>query len=47
MKWIGAHDLQVLRGKVGISNSRMELVPLASMVLRELVETFKPKARTF
>ena len=43
VKWIGDHELQALRAKVGISNSRMELVPLASMVLRELVETFKPK----
>ena len=43
VRWIGQHDLQALRGRVGISNSRMELVPLASMVLRELVETFKPK----
>ncbi len=43
VRWIGQHDLQALRGRIGISNSRMELVPLASMVLRELVETFKPK----
>ncbi|MBA4492665.1 Ppx/GppA family phosphatase [Paracoccus sp. S1E-3] len=43
VRWIGDHDLQTLRAKTGISNSRMELVPLASMVLRELVETFRPK----
>ncbi|NHF73829.1 Ppx/GppA family phosphatase [Paracoccus xiamenensis] len=43
VKWIDKHDLQALRSRVGISSSRMELVPLASLVLRELVETFKPK----
>ncbi|MFD1795554.1 Ppx/GppA family phosphatase [Paracoccus aurantiacus] len=43
VEWIADHDLQKLRSKVGISNSRMELVPLASLVLRELVDTFKPK----
>ncbi len=41
--WIAANDLQSLRSRVGISNSRMELVPLASLVLRELVATFGPK----
>ncbi|TKW66956.1 MAG: Ppx/GppA family phosphatase [Paracoccus denitrificans] len=43
VEWIAGHDLQKLRSKVGISNSRMELVPLASMVLRELVDAFKPQ----
>ena len=43
VKWIAENDLQALRTKVGISGSRIELVPLASMVLRQLVETFKPK----
>lgn len=41
-KWIEAHDLNELRGRVGISNSRMELVPLAIQVLLQLVDTFKP-----
>ena len=40
--WIAEHDLNQLRGRVGISSSRMELVPLASRVLSELVSTFKP-----
>jgi exopolyphosphatase/guanosine-5'-triphosphate,3'-diphosphate pyrophosphatase len=40
--WIAANDLNDLRGRVGISSSRMELVPLASRVLSELVETFQP-----
>lgn len=41
--WIAENDLNDLRGRVGISSSRMELVPLASQVLAELVDTFKPK----
>ncbi|SDE87066.1 exopolyphosphatase / guanosine-5'-triphosphate,3'-diphosphate pyrophosphatase [Paracoccus isoporae] len=41
--WINKSDLQALRSRVGVSNSRMELVPLASLVLRQLVETFQPK----
>lgn len=41
--WIGRHDLNELRAKVGISSSRMELVPLASMILQELVATFGPQ----
>ena len=41
--WIASNDLGELRGRVGISSSRMELVPLASQVLSELVDTFAPK----
>ncbi|MFV0386149.1 Ppx/GppA family phosphatase [Paracoccus sp. (in: a-proteobacteria)] len=40
--WIADGDLNQLRGQVGISSSRMELVPLATQVLLELLETFKP-----
>lgn len=40
--YIAANDMNDLRGKLGISSSRMELVPLASQVLSELVATFKP-----
>ncbi|WP_134679367.1 Ppx/GppA family phosphatase [Paracoccus ravus] len=40
--WIAKQDLGQLRGKLGISSSRMELVPLASQVLRELVKAFAP-----
>ncbi|WP_439332074.1 Ppx/GppA family phosphatase [Paracoccus salsus] len=40
--YISGNDLGELRGRVGISASRMELVPLASQVLSELVSTFKP-----
>lgn len=41
--WIAAGDLNELRGRVGISSSRMDLVPLASQVLSELVATFAPE----
>ncbi|MDB6180167.1 Ppx/GppA family phosphatase [Paracoccus fistulariae] len=41
-EWIRANDINDLRGRVGISSSRMELVPLASLVLEQLVDTFKP-----
>ncbi len=40
--WIADNDLNVLRDRVGISSSRMELVPLASQVLLQLVKTFAP-----
>jgi len=40
--WIGKSDMAVLRTKTGTSQARMDLVPLASLVLKKLVETFKP-----
>ncbi|MEE2860915.1 MAG: Ppx/GppA family phosphatase [Pseudomonadota bacterium] len=43
VSWIGKHDLNTLRSRVGISASRIELVPLASHVLSQLVEVFTPK----
>ncbi|WP_394178153.1 Ppx/GppA family phosphatase [Yoonia maritima] len=42
-KYIAESDLQDLRGRCNISDSRMSLVPLASIVLKELMRTFKPK----
>ncbi|WP_245810665.1 Ppx/GppA family phosphatase [Loktanella atrilutea] len=42
-KYIASADLQELRGRCGISDSRMSLVPLAVLVLKELVRTFKPR----
>ncbi|KQI67831.1 exopolyphosphatase [Loktanella sp. 3ANDIMAR09] len=41
--YIKASDLQDLRARCGISDSRMSLVPLAVLVLKELVRVFKPK----
>ncbi|MDF3605892.1 Ppx/GppA family phosphatase [Paracoccus sp. DMF-8] len=43
-KFIGDNDLATLRARTGISSSRMELVPLASQVLRQLVQIFQPKS---
>ena len=43
VKWIGEHDPQELRARTGISAARMALVPIASLVLRQLIRTFKPR----
>lgn len=40
--FIAGSDLGALRNRVGISSSRMDLVPLASQVLSELVSVFQP-----
>jgi exopolyphosphatase/guanosine-5'-triphosphate,3'-diphosphate pyrophosphatase len=42
-EYIRKSDLEDLRGRCNISESRMSLVPLASIVLKELMRTFKPK----
>jgi len=42
LDWIAASDPALLRAKTGTSNERMELVPLACEVLRELVRILKP-----
>ncbi|HBU16033.1 MAG: exopolyphosphatase [Rhodobacteraceae bacterium GWE1_64_9] len=42
LDWIAANDLTMLRARTGTGAERMELVPLASEVLRELVTIFKP-----
>lgn len=42
LDWIATSDLGVLRGRTGTGAERMELVPLASEVLREVVDIFKP-----
>ncbi|MFI0396150.1 Ppx/GppA family phosphatase [Paracoccus jiaweipingae] len=41
--WIAASDLAELRKKASISATRMELVPLAGMVLRQLMDSFAPR----
>ena len=43
INWIAANDIHDLRAKTGTSAARMELVPLASQVLRQLVKRFRPK----
>jgi exopolyphosphatase/guanosine-5'-triphosphate,3'-diphosphate pyrophosphatase len=42
-EYIRKSDLQELRGRCNISDSRMSLVPYATIVLKELMRTFKPK----
>ncbi len=42
LDWLEKSDLEELRTRTGTSNARMELVPLACEVLRELVTVFKP-----
>ncbi len=42
LDWLATADLAVLRGRTGTSPERMELVPLACEVLREIVRIFKP-----
>ena len=42
-QFIGANDVMALRGKLGISEDRMALVPVAVQVLDELVRVFRPK----
>ena len=42
LDWIAANDLSQLRARTGTSSERMELVPQACEVLRELIAIFKP-----
>ncbi len=41
--WIAESDIATLRAKTGMSAARMDLVPLAAQVLRQIVLTFHPK----
>lgn len=43
VKWIGNENLSDLKSRTGISSGRLELVPLAVQVLRQLVLTFGPQ----
>jgi exopolyphosphatase/guanosine-5'-triphosphate,3'-diphosphate pyrophosphatase len=43
LDWIAASDPAILRARTGTGAERMELVPLACEVLRELILTFKPR----
>ncbi|MFN3844590.1 MAG: Ppx/GppA family phosphatase [Paracoccaceae bacterium] len=42
LDWLERADLAMLRGRTGTSVERMELVPLACEVLREVIRVFKP-----
>lgn len=43
VNWIAESDLNALRQRTGTSAERMELVPLATEVLAQLVRSFRPK----
>lgn len=43
VKWIEATDLATLKARTGTSEARLELLPMAGLVLRQLVQTFRPK----
>jgi exopolyphosphatase/guanosine-5'-triphosphate,3'-diphosphate pyrophosphatase len=43
LDWLAAADLAALRGRTGTSAERMELVPWACEVLRELIAVFQPE----
>jgi exopolyphosphatase/guanosine-5'-triphosphate,3'-diphosphate pyrophosphatase len=42
LDWIGSSDLAMLRVRTGTSTERMELVPMACEVLREVVKVLNP-----
>ncbi len=42
LDWLATTDLAALRGRTGTSAERMELVPLACEVLREIIRILKP-----
>ncbi len=42
--WVARSDLKGLRARTGISSERIQLVPLAGVVLRELLKVFRPKS---
>jgi len=42
--WIATQDLKKLRDRTGISPERIVLVPLATVVLRQMLHVFRPKA---
>jgi len=42
LDWLAVSDLSALRGRTGTSSERMELVPLACEVLRELINMLDP-----
>ncbi len=42
LDWVQGSDLSLMRARTGTSAERMELVPLACEVLREVIRVFKP-----
>lgn len=44
VKWISKYSVDELRAMTGNSEARMRLVPIASQVLKSLIQRFKPKS---
>ena len=44
IQWLETQDLRRLRDRTGISPERIALVPLATVVLRQMLNVFKPRA---
>ncbi|RLJ60379.1 Ppx/GppA phosphatase [Litoreibacter meonggei] len=44
VKWINKYSVDELRAMTGNSEARMRLVPIASQVLKSLIQRFKPKS---
>ncbi len=42
--WVARSDLKALKARTGISTDRIALVPLAGVVLRELLKVFRPRS---
>ncbi|WP_242512071.1 Ppx/GppA family phosphatase [Rhodobaculum claviforme] len=42
--WVARSDLKALKSRTGISAERIALVPLAGVVLREVLKVFRPRA---
>lgn len=43
MDWIQGQDLKKLRDRTGLSPERIQLVPLASVILRQILHIFRPR----
>jgi len=43
LDWIAKTDLDVARAQTSTSSARMALVPVAALVLKRLIQTFKPR----
>jgi len=43
LKWIETADLEAVRARTGTSAERMRLIPVAALVLRELIRKFAPR----
>jgi exopolyphosphatase / guanosine-5'-triphosphate,3'-diphosphate pyrophosphatase len=43
MDWVDGQDLKKLRDRTGLSPERIQLVPLASVILRQLLHIFRPR----